>query len=82
MTNKLLSLNDYYATSDLALAAAISLWFPIDSIDKTNPNKAEFVFIREEGLDQLIEGFWRNELKVSPLAYFNQLKSIKTRLHD
>lgn len=78
---KSLNLNDYYSTSDLALAAAISLSYPIETIDKINPHKAQFLFKREEGLDRLIEGYWRGELKVNPQAYFNQLKVIKARLY-
>lgn len=77
-----LSLNDYYSTTDLALATAISLFFPIEVIDKTsNSYKAQFLFRRSKELDQLVEAVWKNELKVSPLAYFSQLKNIKARLY-
>jgi len=82
MIQEYLDNNDYYVTSDLALAATISLWYPLEAIDRTNPYKSQFMFMRSENLDELIEAFWRNELKVNPLAYFNQLKNIKTRLHE
>jgi len=75
-------LNDYYSTSDLALATAISLWYPIETIDKTNPNKNVFLFKRDENLDQLIESYWKRELKVEPQAFFNQLRNIKSRLYE
>jgi hypothetical protein len=78
---KRLKINDYYSTSDLALATALSLWFPVEAIDKTNPHKAIFLFKRNEELDQLIETYWRRELKVEPQAYFAQLKAIKARLY-
>ncbi len=77
-----LDTKDYYFTSDLALAAAISLYFPLEVIDRTNPNKAQFLFKRDESLDQLIEAFWRNEMKVDPQIYFNQLKVTKSRLYE
>jgi len=77
-----LNINDYYSTTDLALATAISLFFPIEAIDKTsNSYKAQFLFHRSKELDQLVEAVWKNELKVSPLAYFSQLKNIKARLY-
>jgi hypothetical protein len=76
-----LSVNDFYTTSDLSLAAAISLWYPLESIDKRIPSKAQFLFKRDEQLDQLIESYWRGELRVSPQAYFNQLRVIKARLY-
>ena len=71
-----------YSTSDLALASVISLYHPLWAVDKTNPQKAEFIFKREEGIDKLIESFWRKELQVEPLTYFNQIKIIKSRLYE
>ncbi len=77
-----LRVEDFYSTTDLALATAISLFFPIEAIDKTsNSYKAQFLFRRSKELDQLVEAVWKNELKVSPLAYFSQLKNIKARLY-
>lgn len=76
------NLNDYYRTSDLSLAAVICLYFPLESIDKTNPSKAVFLFKREEELDELTAAYWRQELKVIPQAFFNQLKILKTRLYS
>lgn len=71
-----------YKTSDLALAATISLQFPIDFIDKTsNPRKAIFLFKQSKGLDKLIDSYWRDEARVNPRAYFDKLRSIKSRLY-
>ena len=81
MTQENLKLKNYYSTSDLALTTAISLWYPIDAIDRQNPHKASFLFKRDESLDQFIESYWRGELKVNPATYFNQLKIIKSRLY-
>ena len=82
MTQENLKLKDCYSTSDLALATAISLWYPIDVIDRQNPHKATFLFKRNERLDETIEAYWRRELKVEPQAYFDQLRTIKTRLYS
>lgn len=79
---KNLQLNDYYSTSDLALATAISLWHPIEVIDRTNPNKAEFLFKREDGIDKVIEAFWKRQLKIDALTFFNQLKAVKAQLYE
>jgi len=78
---KILKQNDFYNTSDLALTTMISLYYPLEAINRQNPNKAEFLFKRDESLDKLIECYWRGELKVEPQAYFNQLKIIKARLY-
>ncbi len=82
MTQENLKLKDFYSSSDLALVVTISLWYPIDTIDRTNPRKATFLFKRDENLDELLESYWRRELKVEPQAYFNQLKAIKARLYS
>lgn len=83
MRQENLKVNDHYATSDLALATAISLFYPIEVIDRTtNPRRAQFLFKRDEQLDKLIEAYWRGELKVNPQAYFGALKNIKARLYE
>ena len=73
---------NYYQTTDLALAAVLSLTFPLDSVDKTNPAKAHFIYKRSEGLDQLIEAYWKQEIKVEPQLYFQSLKVLKNRLYS
>jgi len=72
---------DLYKTADLALASAIFLFYPLESIDRRNPRKSQFVFKRNSQLDELVEGFWRGELKVEPQAYFGALRNIKARLY-
>ncbi|MBI2085722.1 hypothetical protein HYT74_00105 [Candidatus Daviesbacteria bacterium] len=81
MTQKNLKLKGFYSTSDLAMATAISLWFPIDAIDRQDPRKASFRFKRDEKFDKLLEAYWKRELKIEPQEYFNQLKAIKARLY-
>lgn len=82
MKQERLSTNDIYSSSDLALVTTISLFYPVEAIDRRNPSKAQFIFKRDEQLDQLIEAYWHGELKVNPASYFNQLKIIKTRLYE
>jgi len=77
-----MTIHDYFTSSDLALVTTLSLWFPIDSINKTDPTKIIFLFKREDGVDKTIESFWKKELLVEPLTFFNQLKIIKTRIYE
>ena len=74
-------INQYYSTSDLALVTAISLFLPIESIDKQNPRKAEFLFNRTKELNKLIDRYWKKELLVEPRTFFDQLKALKARLY-
>lgn len=72
---------NYYSTSDLSLATTLSLWFPIEDIDRSNPRKALFIFRKTPELEKLIDQYFRNEIKISPQVYFNQLRVIKARLY-
>lgn len=71
-----------YSTSDLFLAATLTLWFPIQSLDKTEPQKVIFNFIFTNELQKTLDSYWRNELHVEPKALFNSLKTIKSRLYQ
>ena len=82
MTIEILQSKDFYQTTDLACAAAVSPFLPVEAIDKTNPRRAYFVFRKSEELDRLLEAFWNRELKVESRAYFDQLKALKTRLYE
>jgi hypothetical protein len=72
---------DFFRTADLALATAISLSYPLEAIDRGS-RKAQFVFEREAGLDELIASYWRRELKVEPQSYYDAMRAIKGRLYD
>jgi len=73
--------NDYFKISDLAMAAAISLFMPIEAINRQNPQRVEFVFERSRRLEKILRIYWRNEMKVEPKEYFSQLKNLKSRLY-
>lgn len=73
--------HDYYESRDLALCTALSLFYPIDSIDRHDPRQVTFKFKREDGFDQLLESYWKDVLRVSPQRYFAQLRALKARLY-
>lgn len=81
MTIEVTSDKDVYRTADLALAAAIFVSFPLEAIDREKPRKAQFLFRRENGLDEFISAYWRGQLQVEPQSYFNALRVIKARLY-
>jgi len=75
--------NKYFETSDLGLAAAlVTASYPIDHLDKHDTSKIRFVFTRNSGMDDVIQLYWANELKLSLLAYFNNLKMLKNRIYS
>ncbi len=73
---------DIWATSNIALASAISLKHPLLQIDWSNVTRASFVFKHDEDIEQLEREYWAGTFLVSPQAYFNALKDLKTRLYE
>jgi Domain of unknown function (DUF5659) len=71
-----------YQTSDLACAAVLALYIPLDDIDKSDPRRAYFIFPRTAELENIISEFQKRQLSVEPRAYFDQIKALKTRLYE
>ena len=71
---------DMYRTSDLALAAALSLFYPLDAIDRRADGPVVFVFRRAAHLDSLLERYWRGVLRVEPQAYCQQIHVLQHRV--
>jgi len=81
--NKILSGNDYYKTSDIALCSALCCFgYQIEAVDKQNPAKVIFLLKKDGQLDDLIQLYFTHQLKVEPLSFFNFLKEIKTRIYN
>lgn len=79
--------NNHYAnnftTFDLGLAAGlVSAGCPVSHLDKSQPQKVQFMFERKEGLDEVIQLYWANSLQVSALEYFNSIKMLKNRIYS
>ena len=70
----------YFELGDLHLIAAISLFFQIEEIDKTNPRRVIFKFAESDELYSFINQYWNGALKLDPLRYSQNLKSLKNRI--
>ncbi len=77
-----MSKTEYYKSADMACVTALSLFFPITDISKTDPKKVEFCFVKTPDLVNFLDKYWRDEVSVSPIQYFNQIKTIKRRLYE
>lgn len=75
--------NQFYKTADLALVAVILLFTPdsLEVVDRANSRKVLFVFRKSPQLDELVDQYWKREIKVEPQAFFNQLKLAKIRIY-
>ena len=81
-----MALNDnknYFTTFDLGLAAVlICLGFPLDSLDKTNPQKVKFILQRSNELDEAIQAYWAKTLRIEPQSLLTNLKFLKNRIYS
>ena len=73
---------NFYSTSDLALAATLNLYYPIKEFNKKNPKRVYFIFKKDKNFDLLVERYWKGDLKVNPQEYFNSIRSLKNRIYN
>lgn len=79
-------LDDYpnpFSSYDLGcICGLVTVGYKLLQIDRTHGVKALFLF---ENSDEIIESaqmYWRGELRVDALTYFNTLKNIKNQLYS
>lgn len=76
-------LNLHELTSDLGLASALCcLSYEIAQIDRSNPRRAIFCFVKKEGIEEAIQAYWNETLRLSPLKLFTSQKLLKQRLYS
>lgn len=74
--------NMFYQTGNLALAVAVSLYYPLEAVDRDDPYEVQFVFRHSPQFDELVEQFYGGELLVEPQAYVNQLRLLQPEVCD
>lgn len=76
-------LEKIFQTFDLGLAAAlISVGFQLLDLNKSNPRKVQFLFKASNELQEAIEDYWSDNLKVNARTYFENLKMLKNRIYS
>ena len=74
---------NHFSTFDLGCSAAlISAGFELDSLDKENPRKVRFIFRRKVGIDEAVNDYFSEKLKVSARAMFDNIKMLKNRIYS
>ena len=75
-------LKDDFVTSDMYLAATLTIWFPLLDIDRTEDRRLRFVFARSEGLDNIVKDYWDERIQVVPQTYAAKVKEIRQRMFN
>ena len=72
-----------FRTSDFSLATTLTtLGYQIKEMDRTkDPKRVEFIFEKDEDLDDFVEKFWANALQIEPKSFCMQQKAIKSQLY-
>lgn len=75
--------NEFFRTEDFPLAISLAcLGFSLEAIDKTAmPGRSAFVFCHSQFLDETVEKFWKETLRVEPKAFFSASRYLKQHLH-
>ncbi len=73
---------DVYQLADFEISALlITVGFKLLDIDKTNPQKAKFLFENNPKISETIDSYFNDALLVNPRLLFMQSKSLKNRLY-
>lgn len=74
--------NDY-ETSDFALAVSLlATGYVIKNFDSSNPSRMIFIFEKSAGLEDVVEKFWDNRLRVNPKILFLLQRELKSRINQ
>ncbi len=75
--------SDPFSSYDIGMSSGlVSVGFPLLRIDRNRGTKALFLFENSEQLIESAQMYWRGELQVDALSYFNALKNIKNQLYS
>ncbi len=74
--------NEYYDTSDMALAAALLCGgCKLEALDRSNSRRVLFVFERTGDLEEMLDDYWQDSAVVNPRTYFDSIRMLKSRLY-
>ena len=74
--------NEYFESSNLSLVGTLCVFgAAIEGVNRNDGHRAIFYIKHEKGLERLVQAFYARELKVEPLAYYNALRDVKSRLY-
>ena len=74
--------NDFL-TFDLNLSSAlIALGYELLELDKSNPKKVCFGFKREKNIEQAMDDYFNDKIKLPAQMLFNNQKNLKNRIYS
>lgn len=75
--------DDTWTTYDLGVSAALLCeGFELLHLDKSNPKKALFYFLKGEDIDKVANDYFADKLKIKARSFFDHLKALKNKLYS
>ena len=76
-------MNNFYVTTDLGLAACLlTVGYPLDSFDRSDKKRVSFIFKRDERMDKILQQYFSRLLRIEPISFFLNQKSLKSYLYQ
>ena len=79
------STDEMFYTPNLGLAAVLSLEFVVADVKVVRNHlvdQVQFGFIREEGLNEIVDRYWQEQLMVEPQGYNSKIRQLKGMVTD
>lgn len=71
-----------FSTSDLNLASTLdALGYQLLELDRSQPQRVRFLFARTRGIENVINDYWGDKIKLPPQQLFAAQKKLKNRLY-
>ena len=75
-------MQDFYSTTDFYIAVSLmTAEFPVEDLNRDNPQRVEFLFIQSPELEEFVKNFWARKIKVEPNLFAQNIKILKNRLY-
>ncbi len=72
-----------FSTFDLGLATVlVTLNYELLELDRSNPKKIAFVFKRKKNIEQVVNDYFNDRIKLPALTLFNNQKNLKSRIYS
>ena len=72
-----------FSTFDLGLASVlVTLNYELLELDKSNPKKIRFIFKRGRNIEQVLDNYFNDRIKLPALSLFNNQKNLKNRIYS
>ena len=73
----------HFETQDFSLATTLhALGFPLELLNRENPNRVGFCFKQTDELNNTVELFWKDEIVLNPKTFYLNQKILKNRLYN